>query len=121
MYGLPEPKKVEFLKGKVLLQVCFGQNEIVLGIDEDIRLTIESKFTHSFNNERELVIKEFNEYIKHSDRVVALIGRTITKATGHEDGTLCLVFDDDYFFTIYDDSEHYESYTIKYGNVLIVV
>ncbi len=44
MYGLRSDLDLSFLVGPTLLQVCIGENEVVLRFDGNISITIESRF-----------------------------------------------------------------------------
>lgn len=53
--------------------------------------------------------------------LLALLGATITSASGTADGTLTLEWSDKRRLTIFDSWRQYESYTITSGDRLIVV
>ncbi len=119
MFGLPPDLDLGFFTGRMLLQVCIGANEAILNFDGDISITITSPI--ACRSGARAADQRFDNY---GDAAVALVGfieKTVVSAKGEEDGTLVLTFQDDSRITLYDDSEHYESYTIKYDTNIIVV
>jgi hypothetical protein len=122
MYGLPEKIDLNFLKGKSLLQVCIGQNEIILHFEDDesdsVSITIQSYIEVNSDIKE---IEKFENIIEAGRACCESLGQKITTIYPQTNGTLKLEFDSKNFIIIYDDSKKYESYSIKYKNGLVVV
>ena len=118
MYGLPAELDLNFLVGPTLLQVCIGENEVILNFDGEISITIESTFLVRDPNGLETV---FEDSQSAAGSLVKLVSDTIAKVHGQEDGTLRLWFTKGDFLEIYDSFESYESYQIQHGTKIFVV
>ena len=118
MYGLPDDIDLSFLEGATLLQVCLGENEVILRFDPDLSITIESTFRARTPARQEAL---FRDPRSAAAVLVELISDVITKAQGRTDGTLRLSFSRGGVLEIYDDSKQYESYQIQHGEDLYVV
>jgi hypothetical protein len=118
MYGLPDDIDLSFLEGATLLQVCLGENEVILRFDPDLSITIESTF-RARTPARQGAL--FRDPRSAAAVLVELISDVITKAHGRTDGTLRLSFSRGGVLEIYDDSKQYESYQIQHGKDLYVV
>jgi hypothetical protein len=120
MYGLREGLDLRFLNGRELIQVAIGVYQIQFGFDEDVRISVESQFSY-FNGKEELIWKPEPGAAEIAARAVALLGATIEKFHGQEDGTLTLGFSNGHRLTILDNSKEYESYDITLPGRTIVV
>ena len=109
MYKLPKDIDLSFLKEKELLSVSIAFNSLVLNFDDSIRMTINSKCTYKMGAETSII----EDYPKEASLICKLLGKKIVNVNGDETGTLVLFFDGGEVFSVYDDSEHYESYFIK--------
>jgi cytoskeletal protein RodZ len=118
MYGLPANIDLSFLHGRVLLQLCVGQNEMILNFDEDVSITVESSIAFTFADG---TYRHYTDWKEASHTAGALLGHQITSAKRKYGGTLCVKFDVDWWIEVFDDSQHYESYSIQNGSQLIVV
>jgi hypothetical protein len=118
MYGLPKNIELGFLLKKELQSVSFGLHEVILCFDDYLKITVTSECSYQLKAGE---IIEIDSYIASASLICALISHSIVEARGDEDGTLILQFSNGDKFTIFDDSEQYESYQIKHGDKLIVV
>ncbi len=118
MYGLPAELDLNFLVGPILLQVCIGENEVILNFDGEISITIESSFLVRDPNGLEIV---FEDSQSAAGSLVKLISDAIAKVHGQSDGTLRLWFTRGDILEIYDSFESYESYQIQHGKDIYVV
>ena len=110
MYRLPRNIDLDFLIEKELESVSIAFNSLVLNFDEPIRMTINSRCTYKLSTG---YLIEIEDYPKEASLICKLLGKKIVKADGDEFGTLTLAFDNGDVFSVYDDSENYESYMIK--------
>jgi cytoskeletal protein RodZ len=118
MYGLPANLDLSFLHGRVLLQLCVGQNEVILNFDQDVSITVTSSIAFTFADG---TYRHYTDWKEAAHTASALLGHQITSAKRKDGGTLCVKFDVDWWIEVFDDSQHYESYSIQNGRQLIVV
>jgi hypothetical protein len=107
MKELPIERDLDFLVGSTLLQVCIGENELILRFDEEISITIESKFLVRDSNGLETA---FDSSRSAAASLVKLLSDTVKNVLGQSDGTLRLWFTRGDILEIFDSSEGYESY-----------
>lgn len=118
MYGLPSDIDLGFMVGSTLLQVCIGQNEVILRFDMEISVTIESRFLVRDPHGHEDV---FESAPRAAGSLVNLLSDSVTDVLGHTDGTLRLSFAKGGVLEVYDSSKDYESYQIQHGKEIHVV
>lgn len=118
MYGLPKDVDLTFFSGRTLLQACFGVHDLILNFDGDVSLTVTSSVGCMASDGG---IQQYDDFRQVALAVLALLNQTILSAEGDEAGTLTLRFDGGGVLAVYDDSNEYESYTIKNGGQMIVV
>ncbi len=118
MYGLSKDVDLGFMCGKILLQVCVGVNEIILNFDEDMSITVTANYSQIKKTGEK---NDFNACPDGAIMLVGLLHRAIKDARGSPDGTLQMVFDNGESIVLYDNSQKYESYVIKYKGKQIVV
>ncbi len=113
MYGLPKDFDGSFLLGRTLEMVCFTENQVCLHFGAETMIGIVSAF--SCNDEQVVNVPVFGS------NLMGLLGSSVRAAQGDESGTLSLTFDDGQTLKVYDDTEQYECYTIRYGDKVIIV
>jgi hypothetical protein len=86
--------------------------------DNGVSLTVMSSLAYMGSDGN---IQQSENFREAAPAVLALLDRTVLSAEGTEAGTLTLHFDGGGMLIIYDDSEHYESYTIEHEGQTIVV
>ena len=118
MYRLPPNVDLSFFRGKALQQVCIGANELILHFDDRISIIITSVFSYAPGKGPQRI---YDDYRAAAGVVVRFINETVVSAKGDAKGTLSLEFSGGGRLSILDDSEHYESYVIKNGDMTIVV
>ena len=118
MHGLPPDVDLLFLRGKTLLQVCFGVHDLILHFDGNVSVTVTSSIsfgTTATGCERR------QDFRNAAPALLKLLHASVTQAAGDDAGTLTIQFDDGSFLNIHDDSRHFESYVIKHDDRTIVV
>ncbi|MEN4473138.1 hypothetical protein [Mycolicibacterium cosmeticum] len=129
MFGISPDENFDFLIGKLLQQICFGENELVLRFDDPtIDLTVVSDVPQIV-----CVIEADIEVITHARGsrlaesalslaadLVNLLGKHILDVETRP-RALSLKFDNEYTLVLHDSEEHYESFNIQYGERTIVV
>src|SRR5262245_30928410 len=113
MYGLPKDFDGGFLAGRTLEMVCFSENQMVLHFGGEVSITIESAFSYRDAQVVNVPVHESN--------VMELLGSSVSGAQGDADGTLSLIFDNGQSLKVYDTTQQYESYSIAYGDKVIIV
>ncbi len=118
VYGISPEENFDFLDRKLLQQMCFGENELILRFDDptisivimaDIEIVTHIRGRRLAEDPRSLA----------SD-LVDFLGKTITDIKSTQ-RALFLVFDDEYTLILHDSDENYECFTIKNGDRIIVV
>ena len=120
MYGLGKDLNLNFLNGRQVGQVAIGLSEVSFGLDEDVAITAYSEFSF-FDGQREWTWKPEEGAAQTAARTVSLLGATIERFEGQENGTLSLEFSNGQRLTILDSSKEYESYDITRPGSTIVV
>jgi hypothetical protein len=118
MYGLPADSNFDFLKGAQLIQVCTGENELILNFDRDISIMCASDIRVGSTGQSATLFELPRDATLE---VIKLLGDLITTAEGSTDGTLRIGWSRGVSTELLDTSDNYESYTVKYGEQLIVV
>jgi hypothetical protein len=129
MHGLPRDIDLPFLDGKTLLQVCVGENELILNLEGkdfarvSITVTSPMGIVHPRIDPNHVTQNEemFDRLPKAASAVSAFLGSSIRVVSHEESGLLILNFTNAGSIVLRDDSKSYESYIIKHGDVLIVV
>ncbi|MEO5889699.1 MAG: hypothetical protein ABIQ31_05565 [Ferruginibacter sp.] len=118
MYGLPNNIDLNFLIQRQLLQICFGENEMIMNFDDNLSITLTSKCAFSFDGDNLQIIEN---YSTSASLICNLIGHFINEIKASENGTLAMNFSGNNIFILYDDDKFYESYWIKSKTSIIVV
>jgi hypothetical protein len=119
MYGLPSSVDLGFLSGRTLGQVCVGENDLVLGFDKDASITVESAVGCQDDSG---TMQRYEDFRQASGMLFAFLGQDVRVAVRTSQTTLVLEFENGKRLEIYDDSEQFESFVIRYeGEVKIVV
>jgi hypothetical protein len=118
MYGLPSDTNLDFLVTKILIQVCFGANDLILNFTDDISIAIFSSIGIGPNVD---TITRHSNFTEISNEILKLLNQQISKIRWTTEGTLSLTINGTVLL-IFDDSEQFESYTIKpsHGQQIIV-
>ncbi|MGD0020414.1 MAG: DUF6188 family protein [Candidatus Limnocylindrales bacterium] len=125
MNGLPADTDVSFLVGAELVQVCIGQNEVILHFlpagdptGPNPSITIESEVRLVNPDGAEFTL---DTPVAIGPALLPLLRVPVTGAFAVPPGTLRLQLSSGHFLDVIDDSEAYESYTVTNGDRVIVV
>lgn len=120
MYGLDADTNISFIANQRLIQVCFGQNDLILHLEESERVSILVTSSIGCTSSTGALHRcaDFNEA---SGFVLSLLGMMTTSVQILSGGTLRLGFENGKHLEIYDDSSEFESYTIEHSGKVIVV
>jgi len=118
MYGLPPDIDLLFLKEATLLQVCIGENEVVLGFFPQISIMVASTIRVVRPEGSMQTLEDARDAGISLSR---LLGDSIQEVAGSTDGTLCLTWGSGEVVEILDTWKEFESYTIQKGDRIIVV
>jgi hypothetical protein len=119
MHRLPKDFDASVMAGRTLEQVCFNSNQIALHFDDGLSIVIESAYSHvtdpTIGGHHILAIP-----VSTSD-LMQLLQCRVSRASGDDQGTLTLLFENDQTLKIYDTSNEYESYTINSRGQITIV
>jgi len=113
MLGLPKDFDTSFFVGCTLEMVCFAQYQVNLHFDQRIRVVVLGAYSESNDRVREVPVQESS--------LMSLVGAVVSRATPGSDGSLTLEFGTGQHLRIYDNSRHYESYSIANGDEVTIV
>jgi hypothetical protein len=118
MFGLPADTDLTFLLERVLVQICFGENDVFLNFDNPISIRIESSITLVEASGESRFFDNLLEVVPH---LRSLLGEQVRAAHVVASGTLVLEFSSGTQVKIHDDSQQFESYSVHHpGGVIIV-
>lgn len=120
MYGLKKEIDLSFLTGRELIQLAIGVYQVQFGLDEDVRISVESEFRY-FDGQTEWIWRPEPGSSSIAARAVALLGATIESSASNMDGALAFAFSNQHRLTILDSSKEYESYDIPRPGQTIIV
>ena len=118
MYGVPKTTDFSFLLGKTVEQVCLGQYQTQIHLD-DANVSIECRHALFLAENSREVIWRRDEF--PSEGISKLLGQTLSRVTVGDSGALELTFSQGDCLSLFDDSEQYESFQITCGDIWIVV
>lgn len=118
MYGLPVDFDPAVLRGEELVQVCVGQSDLILNFEPRLSILVTSAVAYAPAGGRPVTFASFPEAGRE---LLALLGDTVDTVSLLNGRTLQLHFRTGASLAIVDDSDRFESYTIKRGDRLIVV
>jgi hypothetical protein len=118
MHGLPENIDLDFFSGLAILQVCIGENELILNFESDVSILVMSELEFCSPN---AVAHRSSDFREMAGFLCSLIGLKAVSATPQGRRAMQLLFDGGKSLTLHDDSENYESFVITRGKLLIVV
>jgi len=106
MYGVPNEDDVQFLLGRTLQQVRFGQYEIVLLFDNEVTITIQCSYSVEANPD-----SGSPHVSSHVESLVRLLGTKIIAVRRHDASTMILTFQNAKL-SIRENDAPYESFVI---------
>jgi hypothetical protein len=118
MYKLPKDFDGTFFIGRTLQNVSYSENTVFFGFDENVSVTATSSLQHEIPGDKESLIQKVP---LTESKLMKLPGHCIVKASGDEEGTLTLVFDNEHVLKVFNDDPHYECYSINNGKQEIYV
>jgi hypothetical protein len=118
MYGLPNDTDLSFLKDATLIQVCVGENEIILNLHPQISIMFTGVVRLVSPGGDEMTSEES---LQIAPALLPILGSTVVEVSFVPPGTLRLVWSSGHLLDLIDSEEHYESYTITNGDKVIVV
>lgn len=119
MYGLPEGIDLSFFVGATLVQVCIGENEVILNFDGEVSLMCSSSVRYAGAGKTESLLLADAKLAGAA--VLDLLGSNVTEVSAARDGTLALTWSAGDRLELSDSWTEYESYTIRHGDQFIVV
>ena len=89
MYGIRSNLNLNFLIGRTLVQICVGENDLVLNFDGQLSITVMSSIgctTKAINIDR------YEDFRKAAGDLFVFLNKTIQSATFKNNSTLILSF-----------------------------
>lgn len=118
MKGLPSDIDLSALVDLEVAQVCFGTAPVMtIRFDKDVELTIESDCVLTTSTGQVEAIEEFRT---NANRICALLGEHVVKASRDDSGGLMLKFQSGAMFNVSNDNVAYESFQLRIGSQLFV-
>jgi hypothetical protein len=114
MYGIPDNFPHGLLRGAVLEQVCVGLHDVQFRFDGDVTISVSSSVRV---DEKGLFVADFAAI---AASLCGFLGKSITEAKTPRPKVLRLAFGD-HSLEIFDDSDEFESFTVRIGGTEIVV
>ena len=126
MYGIRADTDLSFLRGKTLIQVCFGPYDLQLRFAENAHISIQSSVGYGAPEEgyekRSIGGEPGLPNVLDDTRfLLRLLMKTAEAVSWTAEGTITLNSECGLNLQIYDDSRQFESYTINNGNQLFIV
>ena len=118
MYGIPEEKKLQFLLGKELIQICIGSNQVVFQFEFDLKISIEVSIKHGMPD---MTVKVFEEYWNQETTLTLLLGSSVKSLHVVDSKILHLEFSNGHFVEIKDESLEYESFQITIDDQILII
>ncbi len=118
MNPLPPDTNLDFLIGQTLLQVCIGENEVILNFYGSISITIFCDFDIQAATGK---AEAFEDPRTAASALVQLISEDVVKISNQNNGTITLWFTGGKMLAFHDTHEMYESYVIQNGDDFYVV
>src|SRR5579863_1397804 len=118
MHGIPKTTDFSFLLGKMVEQVCLGQYQTQVRLD-NANISIECKHTLFVAEGSREMIWERDEF--PSEGISKLLGQTLSRVAVEDSGALEFTFSSGDRLSLFDDSEQFESFQITCGGLEIVV
>lgn len=107
---------MDALLGAELLQVCFGQNEIIMNFTKDVAIIVMSDLEVITNGSRMR-----GEFAALAGPLLGLIGAEIAQIYPEGSRKLCIGFSSKAEMLLIDDSDSFESYVISAGGKRYVI
>lgn len=118
MYRLSIDSDLTCFIGVNLLQVCVGVNELILNFENDVIVTVLSRYSICTHGGEPTVYDDTRAGL---GAVVALLHDVVVRACATDAGGLLLEFRGGTTLTLFDGNDRYESFWIKNGASTIVV
>lgn len=118
MNGLKvKASELDFFQGARLMQVCIGQNELILRFDNNASVTVMSEVACHYSNETFVI---FSEFPRGATVVCNFLGRQVSLQSILDAGRkLELAFSDE-SLVIIDNSDQFESFVIEFNGATFV-
>jgi Family of unknown function (DUF6188) len=119
MYGLPSDPKLDVaLKGQTLVQVCVGTNDLFLNFSGDVSIGVY--FCIASGSSHDTLVSR-SDFVEASQDLLKVLSVDVREVTWNKNGTIMITFDTGFLIELHDDSQQFESYTIRTSSGLIVV
>ena len=118
MYGVPADLPVQRFVGDFLSQICIGMDGIHFNFGRSGTISVGGRWELLDGVGR--VIDCARDHDKRDAyRVHALFNQDVTNSCIDPPHSFSLTFSSGHRLTVYDDTPHYESFSIQPGNILV--
>ena len=118
MYGIPSSFDGQFFKGLFLEMLSFNANQIYLHFNKNVSLAVEGEYAYYQKGSH--AVQKIKPSVTESN-LMELLEQSVKDVSWTTDGTLKLLFENDYVFECFDSSKSFECYQIKYGDKVLRV
>lgn len=118
MYKFDQKTDLSFLQGSTLIQICVGQNEIILNFDNDVRITMLASYAVTSALKAS---ERFETSAAGIPSLMPLLGDKIACAIPTESGGVEVTFESNAQLELLDDSAEFESFWISGRTEKIIV
>ena len=119
MYKINKNISFDFLKGKMLQQICIGKYQMIFNFEDSVSVSIESKFTLKLSHD---YYEQWESSSKNIPiRIFGLLDQKIVDVFVPNEMTLQLLFENGDEMMIYDSNNNYESFQVTHKTDTIIV
>lgn len=118
MNGIPEKIDATLLLGANLIQVCIGENEVILRFDNETAVTLECEVGVTVGG---AAPKRSSRSVSTGTAVLPLLGAKVVEITRKSSADLAIRFERDTVVTLHDSNARYESFSIINGSRQLIV
>lgn len=117
MYNIPENYNFDIFKGRIIQQVCYSINNIVISFDLELSIMFNTELKIKFEGK---MYEYSNIYpINHDYLLLNLLEKTVNKIVVEGDELLIILCDST--VVILYNNPHYESFSIMNGEDTLIV
>jgi hypothetical protein len=117
MHGVPVDLPLARFVGCTLDQICIGEHQLQFHFSGERgvgRGSISVEGSWELRDSKDTLVDSAQEHAERADyRVHVIISRTVSSFSIDVPRSFQLVFNSGHRLTIYDDSEHYESFSVN--------
>jgi len=118
MYGVPKNLDLRRFVGATLIQIGVGEFQLQFHFHTGVSIGVEGGWELR-NAAGEVVDQAMENRLRSEYRVHRILGRDVVGTEIDPPRSITLDFDDGHRLQVFDDDEHYESFSIQPGDIYI--